>query len=158
MEETTKPLPFKFTEYNVYSANDIMQYDPIYFKGVPLKGRTIITKFNLRQNVDYILLYMKKNNSWFKYDSDYNKANVYLVDTWVHKNVPKFKEISDINDYKYPPVPEILELNDNEKFKDEYDNILDIEVRGERNVNHCYFRVKDISKCFEMPNLQNWMF
>ena len=35
MEEITKPLPFKFTEYNVYSANDIMQYDPIYFKGVP---------------------------------------------------------------------------------------------------------------------------
>ena len=51
MEEITKPLPFKFTEYNVYSANDIMQYDPIYFKGVPLKGRAIITKFNLRQNI-----------------------------------------------------------------------------------------------------------
>jgi hypothetical protein len=75
------------------------------------------------------------------------------LDSCAMHTLPKFKDVLDINDYKYPPAPEILELNDNEKFKDENDNVLDIEVRGERNVNNSYFRVKDISKCFEMPKL-----
>ena len=82
-----KPIPFKFEDFNVYSAVEIIQYDPIYFKGVPTKGRVIINKFNLKENIDYILLYQKKNNSWFKYEYTFNKANVYLIDTWVEKNV-----------------------------------------------------------------------
>ena len=76
------------------------------------------------------------------------------LDSCAMHTLPKFKDVLDINDYKYQPAPEILELNNDERFKDENNNILDIEVRGERNVNNCYFRVKDISKCFEMPNLQ----
>ena len=42
-----------------------------------------------------------------------------------------------------------------EKFKDKNGNIINIEVRGERIYNKCYFKVKDISIGFEMPNLQS---
>jgi hypothetical protein len=57
--------------------------------------------------------------------------------------------------YKYVEAPEILVLEDVEKFKNKDGYIFNIEVRGERNYNKCYFLVKDISDCFELPNLDN---
>ena len=54
----------------------------------------------------------------------------------------------------YPIAPDILEIEDNEKFRDSNGRTLDITIRGERNHKNCYFRLKDISKGFEMPNLQ----
>ena len=47
----------------------------------------------------------------------------------------------------------LLKLNDEEKFKDKDGNIIDIEVRGERKHNKCYFRVRDIMNGFNMLSL-----
>lgn len=58
------------------------------------------------------------------------------------------------NLYKYPEAPPILELEEHEKFKDKNGKTIEIEVRGERNCNNCFFKVKDISIGFEMPSLQ----
>lgn len=51
-------------------------------------------------------------------------------------------------------APEILSLEDSEKFQDEYGNIFNIETRGERQHDKIYFKVKDVEKAFEMPNLK----
>jgi hypothetical protein len=65
----------------------------------------------------------------------------------------KLEEIN-INDlYDIVPAPEVLELEDNEKFKDMNGKVLNIMVRGERHHMKCYFNVKDISKEFEMNKL-----
>ena len=56
--------------------------------------------------------------------------------------------------YKYPLAPEILDINDEEKFRDSNGALLNITIRGKRNSKECYFRVKDISKEFDMPRLQ----
>jgi hypothetical protein len=90
---------------------------------------------------------------------------MFLTKNYVLQNIPKMKaraendgaaiEADDIKQmYKYEEVPEILELEDEEKFKDIAGNILEIEVRGERNSKNCYFRVKDVSRTFDMPRLQ----
>jgi hypothetical protein len=50
-------------------------------------------------------------------------------------------------------APAIIELTDAEKFKDNDGNVMEIEVRGTRNHNDCYFLVKDIMKSFELPSL-----
>jgi hypothetical protein len=55
--------------------------------------------------------------------------------------------------YKYEEAPTILVLDNEEKFKDKDGNIIEIEVRGERKYNKCYFKVKDVSNGFGMPNL-----
>ena len=55
----------------------------------------------------------------------------------------------------YPIAPDILEIEENEKFKDSSGRTLNITIRGERNHKNCYFRLKDISKGFEMPRLQD---
>ena len=50
-------------------------------------------------------------------------------------------------------APPILLLEDNEKFTDSDDYILNIEVRGTRDHNNCYFKLSDVSKEFDIPQL-----
>ena len=55
----------------------------------------------------------------------------------------------------FEKAPEILELEDEEKFKDCDGNIIEIETRGEKDRNKIYFKAKDISKGFEMKYLNH---
>ena len=52
-------------------------------------------------------------------------------------------------------APRLLILNENEKFKDADGNIIEIETRGERLEDKIYFKCKDVSVGFGMPNLNN---
>ncbi len=52
-------------------------------------------------------------------------------------------------------APNIIILEDQQKFKDENCNVIEIETRGELSVDKIYFRVKDVSLGFQMENLQN---
>ncbi len=49
----------------------------------------------------------------------------------------------------------IINLENNEKFHDNEDNIIEIETRGERKVDGIYFKVKDVINGFNMLNLDN---
>lgn len=50
-------------------------------------------------------------------------------------------------------APPILKLKDEEKFKDAEGNVLNIEVRGERYVDKCYFKMKNFKECLDLKNL-----
>ena len=67
-------------------------------------------------------------------------------------NVPKMNINNELN-YEIEPAPQILELDDHEKFKGSNGKLLDIEVRGERHPKKCYFKVSDVSKEFEILSL-----
>lgn len=43
-----------------------------------------------------------------------------------------------------------LELTDHEKFRDEKNNILEIEVRGERHIDKVFFKARDVEKLLNM--------
>jgi hypothetical protein len=47
----------------------------------------------------------------------------------------------------------MLDLKESEKFKDQKGRILEIEVRGERDEDECFFRVKDVATSFHDNNL-----
>ena len=117
-----------------------------------MRLRNIIEKKKLTENIDYIWGY-NVNNTWIKTTAKYNKAKLLLIDNYVNTHVPKFKGFIEEKDYKYPMAPDIIELEEHEKFKDTNNNIINIEVRGERKVNECYFRLKDVSIGFNMPSL-----
>ena len=51
--------------------------------------------------------------------------------------------------------PPILELKNSQKFQDIDGTFLEIEIRGERFRNKIYFRVRDVMKMFDMPNLNH---
>ena len=83
----------------------------------------------------------------YKYDKILLKKS--FVETIKEINQPSI--IND--DQQYEIVPDLIELENNEKFKDINGNIYDIETRGERNVNNIYFKVKDVMIVFELNNL-----
>ena len=59
----------------------------------------------------------------------------------------------DNEDVEYENAPPLLELTDEEKFKDTNGNIIDIETLGEKHRNKIYFKVKDVSVAFGMDGL-----
>jgi hypothetical protein len=77
----------------------------------------------------------------------------YFVDTIPEVNEEKIIIVDNIES-----APEILILDDNEKFKDDDGNIINIETRGYRKIDGIYFKVKDVMTCFEMVNLNKHLF
>ena len=149
-----------------YLSNEVYVIDPSFFPGCQINMRLMIDKKILNTN-DYTFAYIK-NGKWVVSNMKYARAKLLLTTEWVETNVPKMiiqmrkksvnplisKTIEDVNDlYDAPPAPPNLYLDDNEMFKDDKGNCLDIEVRGERDHKNCYFRVKDISIGFDMPSL-----
>ena len=69
----------------------------------------------------------------------------------MESHVPGFGKVEEAPVVKtttkvYPPAPEILYLTEEEKFKDEQGNAIDIEVRGERNYDKVWFKARDVEK------------
>ena len=147
-----KPELINIDNNNYYLAENLFNYDTAFFYGCS-RIRTIIDKKRLSKN-DFIFGY-KKTNMWIKSSEDYMKSKLLLTEEWTINNVPKMMENENKELYKYEEAPDILLLNDDEKFKDENDNIIELEVRGEKKQNNIYFKVKDVSEKFEMENLQN---
>jgi hypothetical protein len=52
-------------------------------------------------------------------------------------------------------APDIIDLDDDEKFHDDEGNVLEIETRGERTYDGIYFRVKDVSSGFGIERLKD---
>jgi hypothetical protein len=72
------------------------------------------------------------------------------------KNIMKPKSQSETQlKPKIKIAPPIIELEDHEKFRDVNGNLLEIETRGERNVDKIFFKVKDVSCAFDLKNLYN---
>lgn len=59
-----------------------------------------------------------------------------------------------INNDEHLDAPNILLLNDDEKFRDDKGNIAEIETRGERKEDCVYFLGADVAKIFNMPNIR----
>lgn len=145
-----KPTCIKINNQIVYNAEDIYNYDAAFFIGCN-RIRLIIEKKKLK-NDDYFFAYQKKDE-WIKSTVNYPRAKLFLTEEYVVKNVPKMMDVVKQELYKYEEAPKILELENNEKFKDKNNKIINIEIRGEREHNKIYFKVKDVSIGFEMPNL-----
>lgn len=151
-DQVAKPVTFNFFGVTVYNADELKDYDPNYFFGCSRGVRKIIEKKNI-PDTEYCYGSPSKSG-WKKCNSTYPKGKLLLKENWVHENVPMMATVNDVN-YDVEPAPPILELDNNEKFIDSNNKALNIEVRGERNSKKCYFKVSDISKEFEMENLQN---
>jgi predicted GIY-YIG superfamily endonuclease len=145
-----KPVVISLCDEHFYEAEKLYLYDKLFFNGCS-RIRSIIDKKRLTQD-DYIFGYIR-DNIWVKSSKEYQKAKLLIKEEWAVKNVPKLMAEPNADLYKYEEAPFILELTNEEKFKDLQGNIIEIEVRGERKHNNCYFKVRDVMDKFEMPNL-----
>jgi len=147
-----------------YLASDLVETDKDYFKCCKGKIRSII-EWKKIPNADYLFAY-KKDNQWIISKPDYKKASLLLTKSFCEANLPSMKpqvepEVEEVSVQEAEPVqeqevkdaPPILELADEEKFKDENGKPFEIEVRGERKHNKIFFKVKDVAIAFEMFRL-----
>jgi hypothetical protein len=137
-----------------YDTKELYKYDKVYFYGCARSIRTIINKKNISKD-DYIYASYNKKVGWTVYEDEdnlSNKAKLLLREYWVVNNIPKMCKDEEVK-YEIDELPSKLILEDNEKFRDDEGNILEIDTYGERNHNKCYFNTINISEGFNMPSL-----
>ena len=91
----------------------------------------------------------KKDNS--DEDSDNDSDNDSGEDN--NNDNKKSKKKSNPVEEQYP----LIDLSIKERFKAEHKSFIDIEIRGKREVNECYFKVKDVEKAFNIDRLRHHM-
>lgn len=140
-----------------YLANEIIKNAPIWSSNIR-RGRDLIKQKNITtKNYMYARL---KDDEWIE-NTDYvnlsKRLDKVLIKVSYMKTIQKFMdEINDKfveNNDSVMKAPNIIDLDDSEKFKDDKGNILNIETRGEKQYTKLYFKVKDISNCFGIKNL-----
>ena len=72
---------------------------------------------------------------------------LFLSKNWIDKYLEDNTDVKE--------APEIINLKDNEKFKDNDGTILEIETRGCREYDNCFFKVSDVAKGFGIIRLQD---
>lgn len=142
-------IVIKNTEYIL--ADKLFTLLPLYCKD-SRNGRELVKNKNLKDNYIFGRLV---NNEWTISDGKSKKFDKILfkkdfIDNISNKNDTKV-EIK--NNVSIEIAPEIIYLDDNEKFRDDNNNIIEIETRGVREYDKIFFKVKDIAEGFEMKNL-----
>ena len=133
-------------------ADEIVRLHPEVFKEGKKKARQIIQFKRIPQDEFIFGSFVKAG--WRVSNEKNNKAKLLITKKWLDEYInssptqesnEKLQSVilSEIKD-----APPILELIDSEKFKDHNGKILDIEVRGKRDMDRCFFRVKDVAVCF----------
>ena len=151
----TALTPVEIDGINYYLATEAMPLAPVYFGKLKPWGLTK-EKYNLAREVDCKFMRLdKKSNTWMPSAGNAPKVDkVFLTERFLLK-------IREINNSEGPIVdasgvelaPDILELEDSEMLRDTDGNVLDTEVRGKRSEEDILFRVDDVSKALELPNI-----
>jgi hypothetical protein len=131
-------------------STDLLTHAPLYTKGMR-SGKDLIKKKKIN---DKWWTYARETNGiWKKSDGKSRKCDkVFIRQCYVKEKVMELSgESIEINGVKEAPA--IICLEENEMFKDDEGNLLEIETRGERIPKGVYFKVKDASYCFGMKKL-----
>jgi hypothetical protein len=150
-EENKKKEPeiIKIDNINYYKAEDLKEYDIGYFIKTNKTIREIIKNKKIPEKEYNYYCYNTKEEKW-KESKLSARAKLFIK-----KELEDDKKINNELENKYDELPEILKLKDNEKFQDMNGNILKIDTRGKRECDECYFKVKDISKEFNMERIND---
>ena len=143
-------------ESKKYIIGDIVIKDaPIFSKGC--RGtRNLIKKKEIDNNK--FIFARQVDDKWVISDGRSVKFDKVFFTQQFIDSIPELnkecdKEIKDDNGIM--KAPNIIYLKDEEKFKDDNGNVIEIETRGERDVDTAYFKVKDVMDGFEIENLEN---
>ena len=131
------------------SSVELFEKAPVYCK-VSRTGRDLIKK---KKITDFIFAKLV-DKKWILSDGKSNKFDKVFFKKKFVDTIPEVSQDKTIvDDNNVQLAPDIIHLEDNEKFKDENNNILDIETRGSRQVDGIYFKLKDIMIGFKIDNL-----
>jgi len=136
-----------------YNTEFVKQSCPAFFYGCAKTLRKIIEKKKLNEQNYTFATFAPKTNKWSISNENVKSAKLLLEKTWVETNVPNFGN----NDIKLDleMAPPLLELNNEEKFKDENGNIIEIETRGIKTLDGIYFYGKDVEKMLDINDISS---
>jgi hypothetical protein len=146
--------------------DDLKTVAPIFCKGTR-NGNEVKDKRKLELGEHYIFGKLLKKTGWEKSDGTSRRCDKVLftrsfaetleeVSKKPSKNNKKVSLPEHLQEeLKIPYAPDVIALQDSEKFKGENGVPLEIETRGERTHDKIYFLVRDVSDSFELPNLQS---
>nr|WBF70252.1 hypothetical protein [Megavirus caiporensis] len=169
MDNLTK---IKINKINYYQADDMIKQKIKICKGSP-NGRRLIDNINIPEE-NYIYA-SKQTGKWIISNGKSRKFDkVFVSASWLEKKLDEElnenesdsddennnnNELDSVDnnddDNKITLAPGIIKLTKKEKMKDNSGNIIEIEVRGTRDHNNCYFKVYDIAKGFSIKRLDN---
>jgi hypothetical protein len=129
-----------------YSSDDLFIHCPIYCKGSK-NSRELVRNKNI---TDFKYL-RQKDSKWCVSDGKSVKFDKIFIKENIINLIPELNNDKTLDGAE--EAPQLIYLKEEEKFKDNNGNALDIETRGERKHNKIYFKVKDISEQFNIPNL-----
>jgi hypothetical protein len=144
----------KFNNKNYYSAIDVYNAEPARFPNCSKTVRHIVKAKGLKED-EYIYLKEDNDKNLVESTPNYSRAKLFLRKKWVEENLTQFKKVKTDEDKKLEAMkaPPLLILKNEEKFHDADGNVLEVEMRGERNIDKIYFKVKDIEDKFQIKNI-----
>jgi hypothetical protein len=140
----------KLNNYSYILANYILENAPIYSKGIR-SGKDLIRK-KIISNDNYIFARFV-DNKWIPSDGKSAKFDKVLIKYDLVDKIDELQGRNTTDDNGVEQAPDIIQLENYEKFQDDNGNIIKIETRGKRNVDNIYFKVKDVATGFGMENL-----
>ena len=159
-----EPQYFKYNDKNVYDLDALVQYDQAYFFGCLKRKRDAITKKQIPEE-HYFYAKITKDG-WSESESKYLRSKILITEDWAKANVTKliekYTKPSSPNPStsrvlkvvkKYREAPDVLVLEDHEKFRDDNNTVFEVEVRGVREEDKIFFKGKDVETVFNMNNL-----
>ena len=144
-------MSFEFNNRQYYKADYVKKQNSAFFYGTARSIRLIITKKNIPSEHFTYATYSKREDKWSQSDEKINKASLILSKEWVEINVPGFGNNVKLELENAPPL---LQLNNEEKIKDENGNVVEIETRGFKTIDGIYFYGKDIEKILKLVDIR----
>ncbi len=173
----SQAFPIDNTGKLYYNMKELYDNNPTFFYGCTVKKRLIIKKKNIPESEYVYANLLARTKEWNLSDENCKKAQLLFTKEWVDKyyfrglpsssavlvqtptvvSAPSLIEQPEIERIEevIENAPPILELEDEEKFHDADGNIIEIETRGEKERNKIMFKVKDVMKAFDMPQLDH---
>lgn len=154
------PLPFAYTSdkgsVQVFEAETLKAFDPAFFYGTSKTIRKIVARKSIPP---YSYFYaLKSAGGWKASDANCYKAKLLLTASWARQHIPRLRKDSAVPENDLPAeefvmAPDLLILDDSEKFIGEDGNPIELETRGERHPEKILFKLSDVSKGFGVANL-----
>jgi len=138
---------FDINKVKYVLAKEAIKHYPNHFIGCKKTHSNVLKKHKITEN-DYIYVTGIKNIKESKNKKLTSKNRLAVTKKWLD-NLVRTQIV------KYENVPQELVLSKKEKFHDNEDNVYDVEIRGERHYQKCYFKAKDIGKIFNIKDVQS---
>jgi hypothetical protein len=123
MNENMKIITINEKEY--YDGNKVMEYYPELFIGCK-NPRMLVKKKNIDKKF-YKFIYYKDDEIIIS-SARYPKSKIHFKVSWLAKQLNDNEDV-EVRE-KLEKAPDIIELTENEKFKSDDGDVLEVETRG----------------------------